>query len=59
MKFRVMYWDDMNDEEVFGKTYETETEYDSDAEDMFYDDPECQEAIEMYDDEYPMLTIKV
>ena len=53
MKFRVMYWNDREDHEVFGKTYEAADE--CNAEEMFYADEDCQSAIEEFDDTYPML----
>ena len=52
-KLRVSYWDDVNDQEVFGKTYNAD--WDSEAEEAFYNDPETLNARMTFDGEYPLL----
>ena len=52
-KLRVSYWDDVNSQEVFGKTYDAD--WDSEAEEAFYNDPETLNARMSFDGRYPLL----
>ena len=50
MLFRVCFWDDRNDREVYGKTVEAKSE--SEAEDVFFDSLDEEND---YREEYPIL----
>ena len=54
MLFRVSFWDDRNDQEVYGKTVEAENE--CEAEGVFFDSLDEEND---YSDDYPVLVNKV
>ncbi|MBO7692337.1 MAG: hypothetical protein J6T10_06850 [Methanobrevibacter sp.] len=54
MLFRVSFWDDRNDQEVYGKTVEAENE--CEAEGVFFDSLDEEND---YSDDYPVLVQEV
>lgn len=54
MLFRVCFWDDRNDQEVYGKTVEAKSE--SEAEGVFFDSLDEEND---YSDDYPVLVQEV
>lgn len=52
-RFRVSFWDDRKDEEVFGLTFEAEDE--SEAENYFWEVIKNDPQYPDYEDEYPIL----
>lgn len=54
MLFRVSFWDDCNDQEIYGKTVEAKNE--NEAEDIFFDSLDEEND---YSEDYPILVNKI
>ena len=52
MLFRVCFWDDRNDQEVYGKTVEAKSE--NEAEEVFFDSLDEEND---FSEDYPVLVI--